>query len=71
VGDGPWDYRACQTLGIRFIGVGVRRELLRLEGATHLLDHLEPAGFWATYHSLPKAIPALSRGSASGIPPSV
>lgn len=71
VGDGPWDYRACQTLGIRFIGVGARRELLRQEGATHLLDHLEPVGFWAAYHSLPKAIPALSGGPASGTPSAV
>jgi phosphoglycolate phosphatase-like HAD superfamily hydrolase len=68
VGDGPWDYRACRTLGIRFIGVGARRELLRQEGATHVLEHLEPGGFWAAFHSLPKANPALPPGPASGIP---
>jgi phosphoglycolate phosphatase-like HAD superfamily hydrolase len=71
VGDGPWDYRACQTLGIRFIGVGARRELLGREGATHLLPHLEPQGFWAAFHSLPRPSPALSAGPASGTPSAV
>ncbi|HTF99198.1 MAG TPA: HAD family hydrolase [Nitrospirota bacterium] len=33
VGDGPWDARATRELGMRFIGVGHRHEVLRKEGA--------------------------------------
>lgn len=45
VGDGLWDYRACQILGIPFIGVGRRHELLRQAGASHVLPDLEPPEF--------------------------
>ena len=34
VGDGPWDLRATRELGMRFIGVGRRHELLRQQGAS-------------------------------------
>jgi len=46
VGDGIWDLRACQKLGIPFIGVGSRTEKLRGIGAVHTLDVLEPLAFW-------------------------
>ncbi|HEY3915749.1 MAG TPA: HAD hydrolase-like protein [Verrucomicrobiae bacterium] len=46
VGDGPWDLRACRKLGIRFIGVGHRREKLRIAGAAHHVDDLSPLEFW-------------------------
>jgi len=38
VGDGPWDFRATQELGIPFIGFGRRIETLRQAGATYTLD---------------------------------
>ena len=46
VGDGLWDLRACRALGIPFMGVGARRELLREAGAAYILASLEPAEFW-------------------------
>lgn len=49
VGDGLWDLRACRRLGIRFLGVGHRREKLRAAGALHLLDSLHPADFWPVH----------------------
>ncbi|WP_395750174.1 HAD family hydrolase [Prosthecobacter sp.] len=72
VGDGLWDLRACERLGIPFIGVGRRKERLRKAGARHVLDDLRPMEFWrardaihaaatgvdAHYHSPP----ALARG---------
>jgi phosphoglycolate phosphatase-like HAD superfamily hydrolase len=46
VGDGLWDLRACRMLGIPFMGVGARRELLRKAGARYILPSLDPAEFW-------------------------
>lgn len=46
VGDGLWDLRACERLGIPFIGVGHRKERLRKAGALHVLDDLHPPEFW-------------------------
>jgi len=46
VGDGAWDYRATQSLGIPFIGTGCRPEKLREVGATLLLPDLHPATFF-------------------------
>jgi phosphoglycolate phosphatase-like HAD superfamily hydrolase len=46
VGDGLWDLRACRTLGIPFMGVGARREVLREAGAEYIMESLEPAEFW-------------------------
>jgi phosphoglycolate phosphatase-like HAD superfamily hydrolase len=40
VGDGVWDFRATQLLGIPFIGVGRRVKTLREAGAVHTLDDL-------------------------------
>ena len=42
VGDGIWDARACQTLGIPFIGIGFGRqaETLRQDGALHVFNDL-------------------------------
>ncbi len=40
VGDGVWDFRATQLLGIPFIGVGRRVKALREAGAAHTLDNL-------------------------------
>src|SRR5260370_38761759 len=34
IGDGLWDFRACQKLGIPFIGVGARTKKLQSAGAT-------------------------------------
>jgi phosphoglycolate phosphatase-like HAD superfamily hydrolase len=52
VGDGLWDYRACKKLGIPFIGIGHRAELLRGEGATHLLSSLMPEEFWRVRNAM-------------------
>lgn len=41
VGDGTWDFRATQHLGIPFIGVGRKIDRLRLAGARHTMDFLE------------------------------
>jgi phosphoglycolate phosphatase-like HAD superfamily hydrolase len=46
IGDGLWDMRACQKLGIPFIGVGCRAGKLRGAGAPHTLEVLEPVAFW-------------------------
>ncbi|HXI84743.1 MAG TPA: HAD hydrolase-like protein [Verrucomicrobiae bacterium] len=46
VGDGLWDLRTCQKLGIPFIGVGRRKEKLEHAGATYTLPDLSPASFW-------------------------
>lgn len=46
VGDGLWDLRACERLGIPFIGVGHRKERLQKAGALQVLDDLRPAAFW-------------------------
>lgn len=46
VGDGLWDLRACQKLGIPFIGVGHRKEQLQRAGAKHALCDLSPVGFF-------------------------
>lgn len=46
VGDGLWDLRACERLGIPFIGVGHRKERLRKAGALHVVDDLHPPEFW-------------------------
>lgn len=45
VGDGLWDWRACQQLGIPFIGVGTRRDRLQSAGVPHVLPDLTPSGF--------------------------
>lgn len=52
VGDGLWDFRACRKLGIRFVGVGHRREKLRNAGARHVLDDLSPLEFWQVKEAL-------------------
>jgi phosphoglycolate phosphatase-like HAD superfamily hydrolase len=46
VGDGLWDLRSCQKLGIPFIGVGRRKEKLESAGAVHTLPDLRPSSFW-------------------------
>ena len=52
VGDGVWDLRATQLLGIPFIGCGSRPDDLRAAGATHVLDDLHPERFWPAYTEL-------------------
>lgn len=52
VGDGLWDLRACERLGIPFIGVGHRKDRLRKAGALHVLDDLRPAEFWRMRDSI-------------------
>lgn len=51
-GDGVWDLRACERLGIPFIGVGHRKERLRKAGAVHVLDDLRPTGFWSVRNAI-------------------
>lgn len=51
VGDGPWDLRATQKLGIPFIGVGRRQDRLRAAGAVHLPLDLHPENFWPAMHA--------------------
>jgi phosphoglycolate phosphatase-like HAD superfamily hydrolase len=46
VGDGVWDLKATQKLGIHFIGCGTRRERLRQAGAKHVLESFEQGEFW-------------------------
>lgn len=48
VGDGHWDFRATQKLGIAFIGCGTKVDRLREEGAQYVLDHLNIDEFWNT-----------------------
>jgi phosphoglycolate phosphatase-like HAD superfamily hydrolase len=61
IGDGPWDFRATQKLGIPFVGVGRRRELLRKEGALHLLDDMTPGEFWRVRSAMGAAMPPLGQ----------
>ena len=46
IGDALWDFRACQKLGIPFIGVGARTEKLQSAGAAFTLADLSPVAFW-------------------------
>lgn len=57
IGDGLWDLRACERLGIPFIGVGHRKDRLREAGARHVLDDLHPAEFWRVHDDLHPTIP--------------
>jgi phosphoglycolate phosphatase-like HAD superfamily hydrolase len=52
VGDGLWDLRACQKLGIPFVGVGHRREQLLKAAAVHVLLDLSPPGFWHVHENI-------------------
>lgn len=52
IGDGSWDLRACRQLGIPFVGVGRRHELLLSHGAEHVVRDLTPALFWAALRRL-------------------
>ncbi len=52
VGDGLWDLRACERLGISFIGVGHRKERLRNAGALHVVDDLHPPLFWRVHGAI-------------------
>ena len=47
LGDGVWDLKATQKLGVDFIGCGERRERLRDAGAEYVLDSFHPNEFWA------------------------
>lgn len=46
VGDGTWDFRATQTLGIPFLGTGARTSALREAGAKLILPDLHPEHFF-------------------------
>ena len=52
VGDGTWDYRATQTLGIPFIGVGQKHARLKEAGAPITLPDLTPAAFFKALSKL-------------------
>jgi phosphoglycolate phosphatase-like HAD superfamily hydrolase len=60
VGDGPWDLRACRTLGIPFIGIGAQPERLQAAGAEHLLPDLLPAAFLAARSAIRARLAAKS-----------
>jgi phosphoglycolate phosphatase-like HAD superfamily hydrolase len=49
VGDGVWDLKATQKLGVPFIGCGERRQRLWDAGAEFVLDSFEPDEFWEVY----------------------
>jgi len=51
-GDGLWDLRACEKLGIPFVGVGRRREKLQTAGATYFLSDLTPSAFWRVIEAI-------------------
>lgn len=46
IGDGVWDLKATQKLGVPFIGCGERRQRLRDAGAEFVLDSFHPDEFW-------------------------
>jgi phosphoglycolate phosphatase-like HAD superfamily hydrolase len=48
VGDGVWDMKASQSLGVPFIGVGRKLEQLKLAGARYWVDDFEPQQFLNT-----------------------
>ncbi len=48
VGDGIWDLKASQALGINFIGTGARLDRLKEAGAKHTVEEFEPAHFLDT-----------------------
>jgi len=48
IGDGAWDFRATQALGIPFLGTGNKQDRLRAAGAEHLLPSLHPDDFFPT-----------------------
>jgi phosphoglycolate phosphatase-like HAD superfamily hydrolase len=52
VGDGTWDLRATQTLGIPFIGVGHNIHRLEAAGATHLTSHYDNSNFFDIVNQL-------------------
>jgi phosphoglycolate phosphatase-like HAD superfamily hydrolase len=60
VGDGTWDLRATQTLGIPFIGTGSRTPALREAGAQYIPADLHPENFF----------PVLAQAWQSGAPAS-
>jgi phosphoglycolate phosphatase-like HAD superfamily hydrolase len=45
VGDGTWDVRTAKNLNLDFIGIGdaKREQMLRAEGAQHVIEHYQPA----------------------------
>lgn len=57
VGDGLWDFRATQVLGIPFVGVGHRGPKLIEAGATHVLEALDHSGFFTRLQSIRDAKP--------------
>ncbi len=48
VGDGLWDLKASQSLGVPFIGTGRKLEQLRQAGARHQIENFEPQQFLDT-----------------------
>jgi len=53
VGDGLWDLRACEKLGVRFVGVGCGEMKLRAAGARQVLRDLSPPEFWMALAAKP------------------
>jgi phosphoglycolate phosphatase-like HAD superfamily hydrolase len=46
VGDGLWDWKASQDVGIPFIGTGLKLDRLKAAGVEHTLEKFDPAYFF-------------------------
>jgi phosphoglycolate phosphatase-like HAD superfamily hydrolase len=58
VGDGLWDMKASQSLGMPFIGTGRKLERLKAAGTRHWIDEFEPQQFLDTVRvALGKTVP--------------
>ena len=59
VGDGVWDLRAANYLGIPFIGVGREVEKLRREDARYIVPNFDAADFLKTLEDIRREMPLL------------
>ena len=58
VGDGTWDLRATQALGIPFIGVGEKHAELAAAGAKFVHPTLTPAGIFSLLENIHSSAPS-------------
>lgn len=54
VGDGPWDFRACEQLQIPFVGTGRKIDRLKELGATRIAEDLQPSTLLPLLHQILK-----------------
>ena len=66
VGDGVWDLRATQELGIPFIGFGRKIESLRRAGAAYTLDAWNEAALLKVLEEFPARGKGTDRSTGSG-----